>query len=62
MSCFTEEERTILDIVLSKFKNTSASEISELSHNENAWGNYYNTNQMINYNEAFILKALDNIP
>lgn len=62
MSCFTEEERTILDIVLSKFKNTSASEISELSHNENAWENYYNTNQMINYNEAFTLKALDNIP
>ena len=58
-SSFTEEELSILKIVVNKFKDTSASVISELSHQEDAWKKYHNTNQMIAYNEAFTLKAFD---
>lgn len=56
---FSAEELNILNIVLNKFKDTPASEISELSHEEEAWKKYYNTNQMIDYKEAFTLKAFD---
>lgn len=56
-ACFTEEERAVLDRVLDRFKDTSAADISELSHEEDAWKKYYNTNRMIDYNEAFTLKA-----
>ena len=58
-TCFTEGELSVLNVVLNKFKNTSASEISELSHNEDAWKKYYDTNLMIDYNEAFTLKAFE---
>ena len=58
-NCFTSEELSILNSVLDKFINTSASEISELSHKEDAWKKYYDTNQMIDYKEAFTLQAFD---
>ena len=57
IASFTEEELSILNTILKKFKDTSASEISELSHDEDAWKKYCNTNQMIDYSEAFTLKA-----
>lgn len=53
------EELAILETVANKFRDVSASEISELSHNENAWTKYYTTNQMIDYNEAFSLRAFE---
>ncbi|WP_446776658.1 hypothetical protein [Macellibacteroides fermentans] len=49
----------ILEKVLDIFKSTSASQISELSHSEEAWTKYCNTTQMISYNVAFTLKAFD---
>jgi uncharacterized phage-associated protein len=58
-SSFTAEELSILEKVLDIFKSTSASQISELSHSEEAWTKYCNTTQMISYNEAFGLKAFD---
>lgn len=58
-SDFSKEEIDILDIVFDKFKDTSASDISEISHKENAWKKYYAKNQMIDYNEAFTLLAFD---
>lgn len=58
-SCFSAEELSVLDLVTDRFKDISAVEISELSHNENAWINYCNTNQMIDYKEAFTLQAFE---
>lgn len=58
MDYLTEEEIGLLDAVIDKFKESSASCISELSHDEEAWKKYYNTNQMISYNEAFALKGI----
>ncbi|MBP7487988.1 MAG: hypothetical protein KA789_11245 [Parabacteroides sp.] len=48
----------IMALILIK-GDTSASQISELSHSEEAWTKYCNTTQMISYNEAFGLKAFD---
>lgn len=58
-SCFSTEELTVLSTVLEKFKNISASELSKLSHKEDAWKNYHATNQMIDYKEAFTLQIFD---
>lgn len=58
-NCFSTEELSVLDSVLNKFKDISASEISELSHKEDAWKKYYSTNQMIDYKESFTLQAFD---
>lgn len=57
-SAFSQAEIDVLNIVADKFKDTSASDISELSHQEDAWKKYYTTNQMIDYKEAFTLQAL----
>lgn len=45
-NCFSTEELAILEIVLDKFKDLSASEISDLSHRENAWIKFNNSNQL----------------
>ncbi|WP_455633668.1 Panacea domain-containing protein [Parabacteroides sp.] len=58
-SCFSTEEQSILDTVWEKFKDISASDISELSHKEDAWEKYNATNLMIDYKEAFTLRAFD---
>ena len=58
-NCFSTEELAILEMVLDKFKDFSASEISDLSHKENAWIKFNNSNQFIDYKEAFTLHAFD---
>lgn len=58
-NCFSTEELAILEMVLDKFKDFSASEISNLSHKENAWIKFNNSNQFIDYKEAFTLHAFD---
>lgn len=58
-TCFSTEELKILDIVLERFKDTSASDISKLSHNEDAWKKYNTTNLIIDYKEAFTLRAFE---
>lgn len=54
-TCFSNEEIQILDRVLKKFKDTSSTDISKLSHQEDIWIKYYATNEMIDYREAFTL-------
>lgn len=58
MSGFTEEELEILDSVLNRFKNATSNDISEVSHMEDAWIKYNGTNKLIDYSEAFSLRAL----
>ena len=51
----TEEEIKVLDKVIKLFKNDNANEISEKSHEENAWNNT-NLKSIIPYNYAMELK------
>ena len=56
---FNELELDVLNKVADKFKNTSTSEIIEISHEELAWKeNFDNGKSLINYNYGFDLKAL----
>jgi uncharacterized phage-associated protein/transcriptional regulator with XRE-family HTH domain len=58
MNEFSKEDIVILETVLSEFKDVSANDISAISHKEDAWIKYIDTNCRIDYNEAFSLKAL----
>lgn len=55
MSCFTEQEKAVIDAVCSKMKDLSAHDISELSHAEPAWKNNLHRDGTIPYVEAFTL-------
>ena len=58
MTCFTEQERAIIDTVCAKMKGLSAHEISELSHNELAWRRNLQKEGTIPFEEAFSLGAV----
>lgn len=58
LGIFKKDELDILNAVYQKFKNTTANDISEISHEEDAWIKYVNTKKSIDYSEAFSLKAL----
>ena len=58
MNVFSPEELSVLESVYEKFKNSTAAVISAISHNEDAWEMYYGTNKLIDFREAFTLKAL----
>jgi uncharacterized phage-associated protein len=58
MSALSQEEIEILDAVLQRFKTATSNDISAASHEENAWKDYVDTKDLINYSEAFSLKAL----
>lgn len=58
LGSFKKEELDILNTVYQKFRNTTANDISEISHSEDAWIKYVDTNKSIDYSEAFSLKAL----
>lgn len=53
----TEAEQKILHTICTKFRNTSSSEISRISHNETAWIECNPSHAKIPYNYAFTLKA-----
>lgn len=55
--CFSSDELTILDSIVTKFKDISTAEISELSHREDAWKKFHTSNEFINFNEAFTLQV-----
>ena len=55
MSCFTEQEREIIDTVCAKMKGLSAHDISELSHKEPAWQKHLQKEGTIPFEEAFSL-------
>lgn len=57
-SVLSEEEINILDMIYQRFKNNSAKEISEISHQEDAWRNFYGKKEPIDYNRAFYIKAI----
>lgn len=58
LSDFSEEEQSILEIVYLRFKKESSTQISETSHNEEAWKQYIDSGQLISFEKAFCLKAL----
>ena len=58
MSCFSEQERVIIDTVCAKMKPLSARDISSLSHNEPAWQKYQHQNTTIPFAEAFELVGI----
>lgn len=58
MSLFTEKEIESLEKVYERFKSESAASISDISHQEVAWQNYLNSNQMVDYSLSFNLKAM----
>lgn len=55
---FSPDERTIINQVCNKFKHITASNISDLSHCENAWKKHVSRKERIPYEEAFSLSAL----
>ena len=57
-SCFSEQERAIIDAVCTKMKKLSAHDISEMSHNEPAWQKHLHRIETIPYSEAFSLIAV----
>ena len=58
MTCFTDQERAIIDVVCAKMKGLSAHDISELSHNEPAWQKHLQKEGTIPFEEAFSLGAV----
>ena len=55
MSCFTDQELSLINIVCEKTKDLSAHDISILSHNEPSWQNHVHQGETIPYLEAFTL-------
>lgn len=58
LSVFSENEKDVLNAVLLRFKNVSAKEIADVSHDENAWKNYHFSDELIKFDEAFTLTAI----
>lgn len=56
--CFSEDELKILDEVCERFADLSSSEISRISHEENAWMDCKEENSRIPFRYAFELKAI----
>ena len=58
MAEFSDDELKILEYVCERFKNETPTQISETSHQEEAWKEYFNTDMPINFEMAFTLKAI----
>lgn len=58
LSLFTENELQSLHVISDKFLNASAKEISFISHDEKAWKLFVKTQQTIDFEAAFELKAV----
>ena len=58
MGLFSEAEKDTLGKIAEAFADTTAGEISLVSHDEEAWKRYVGTPQLINFNTAFDLKAV----
>lgn len=55
---FSEDDLEILQAVYKRFKTETPSQISETSHQEEAWKKYNNTDMAISFEMAFSLKAI----
>ena len=58
LSLFSESEKDTLRKIAETFSQTTAKEISLVSHDEEAWKRYVGTAQLINFSAAFELKAV----
>jgi len=58
MGGFGKDEFEILEYVYQRFKKETPKQISETSHQEEAWLKNLNSDQLINYEMAFTLKAI----
>jgi hypothetical protein len=57
-SYFTEDELEVLEYIHHRFKNETPTQISETSHQEEAWKQYLNSDSLISFEMAFTLKAI----
>jgi uncharacterized phage-associated protein len=57
-SYFTEDELEMLEYIHQRFKKESPTQISETSHQEEAWKQYLNSDRLISFEMAFTLKAI----
>jgi uncharacterized phage-associated protein len=55
---FSEEESGILEKVYERFSEVNASQISETSHDEEAWQQFVGKKEPVDYSMAFSLKAM----
>ena len=55
---FSEDEQKVLEYVCERFKNETPVQISETSHQEEAWKQYINSDRLIDFEMAFELRAL----
>lgn len=58
MAEFSDDELKILEYVSQRFKKESPTQISETSHQEEAWKQYLNSDRLISFEMAFTLKAI----
>ena len=58
MAEFSDDELKILEYVSQRFKNETPTQISETSHEEEAWKQYLNSDRLISFEMAFTLKAI----
>ena len=55
---FSEEELKVLETIYQRFKSENSSKISDISHNEDAWQRYVDSDQFISFDMSFTLKAI----
>jgi putative zinc finger/helix-turn-helix YgiT family protein len=58
MAEFSDDELKILEYVSQRFKNETPKQISETSHEEEAWKKYKDSDKLISFEMAFTLKAI----
>lgn len=58
MSLFNEEEKLWLELVANRFRDVNATTISAISHEEDAWKNATREHRLVDFNDAFTVKAL----
>ena len=58
MAEFSDDELRILEYVSQRFKNETPTQISETSHEEEAWKKYKDSDKLISFEMAFTLKAI----
>ena len=58
MAEFSDDELKILDYVSQRFKNETPTQISETSHEEEAWKKYKDSDKLISFEMALTLKAI----
>jgi len=61
MAEFSERELQVLESIYQRFRMNTSAQISAKSHEEEAWLKYVGSGQMISFNMAFDLKALENL-